>query len=95
MQFIQDYLQDGYNGGGSYYLGTTESFGSDGTRNTTAGGGGATHIGTRNGTLAQYGNTSGLLIAAGGGGGVRWRDGVRRPGGNRWRNIWRYRTISS
>lgn len=30
---------------------------------------GCTHIGTRNGTLAQYGNTSGLYLVAGGGGG--------------------------
>lgn len=44
-----------YNGGGRAY---------------DAPGGGATHIGTRNGTLREYGNTSGLFIVAGGGGGA-------------------------
>lgn len=45
----------GYNGGGASVY--------------HAEGGGATHIGTRNGTLVQYGNTNGLYIVAGGGGG--------------------------
>lgn len=45
---------DAYNGGGA----------------TFSKGGGATHIGTKNGTLAQYGNTNGLFIVAGGGGGA-------------------------
>ena len=53
----------GYNGGGNGRSYQTSP-------NITArGGGGATHIGTRNGTLVQYGNTYGLLIVAGGGGG--------------------------
>ena len=46
----------GYNGGGNGY--------------NTPWGGGATHIGTQNKTLAKYGNTSGLYIVAGGGGGA-------------------------
>ena len=53
----------GYNGGGNGLSYQTSP-------NIMArGGGGATHIGTRNGTLVQYGNTYGLLIVAGGGGG--------------------------
>ena len=56
------YANGGYNGGGG-------AIGSGGYN--AASGGGATHIGTRNGTLAQYGNTTGLYIVAGGGGGAR------------------------
>ncbi len=44
-------------------------------------GGGATHIGTRNGTLVEYGNTNGLFIAAGGGGGAGWGDRTHEPNG--------------
>lgn len=47
--------QYAYNGGG---------------RSLNSPGGGATHIGTRNGTLMDYGNTNGLFIVAGGGGGA-------------------------
>ena len=54
-------VNGGYNGGGyimcDYYNGNAGS------------GGGATHIGTFNSTLAAHGNTSGLYIVAGGGGG--------------------------
>ena len=56
----------GYNGGG---------------RSNRCTGGGATHIGTRNGTLASYGNTSGLFIVAGGGGAAGWGDDSHDPGG--------------
>jgi hypothetical protein len=63
---ISGWSSGGYNGGGNGYA---TAPGSAGQVRISAGGGGATHIGTRNGTLAQYGNTSGLLIAAGGGGG--------------------------
>lgn len=51
----------GFNGGGNGW-----NEGDEGG----SGGGGATHIATRSGTLAQLGNTSGLLIVAGGGGGA-------------------------
>ncbi len=51
--------QYAYNGGG---------------RSTNSPGGGATHIGTRNAILMNYGNTSGLFIVAGGGGGAGWGD---------------------
>ena len=44
-------------------------------------GGGATHIGTRNGTLAEYGSTNGLFIVAGGGGGAGWGDRTHEPNG--------------
>ena len=54
---IYDRPIGGYNGGGK------------GHRDGGRGGGGATHIGTRNATLVQYGNTEGLFIVAGGGGG--------------------------
>lgn len=52
----------GYNGGGKGGYGA--AYGDPG------GGGGATHIATRTGTLQQLGSTSGLLIVAGGGGGA-------------------------
>ena len=58
--------QHAYNGGGLSY---------------NAPGGGATHIGTRNGTLAQYGNTNGLFIVAGGGGGSGHGDRTHSPDG--------------
>ena len=50
----------GYNGGGAGY--------STGSNYPRSGGGGATHIGLRNSTLREYGNTDGLYIVAGGGG---------------------------
>ena len=51
----------GYNGGGKAM--TSGDY-------TTGSGGGATHIGTFNSTLASHGSTSGLYIVAGGGGGA-------------------------
>ena len=65
-----------YNGGGggmSKYFDFTPSY-----KPTTTGGsgGGATHIATRSGTLAELGNTSGLLIVAGGGGGAAGGNGL-------------------
>ena len=62
----------GYNGGGA----SKHSYASGGS------GGGATHIGTRYGTLAQYGNTSGLYIVAGGGGGGSEYGSVANNGGS-------------
>ena len=56
----------GYNGGGA---GISEVSIGDMRYYCNAPGGGATHIGTRNGTLAQYGSAAGLYLAAGGGGG--------------------------
>lgn len=58
-----------YNGGGggaARYFDFTPSY-----KPTAVGssGGGATHIATRSGTLAQLGSVSGLLLVAGGGGG--------------------------
>lgn len=52
--------------------------------------GGATHIGTRNLTLPQYGNASGLFIVAGGGGGnSTWKGGGHGGGTSRRRSrIW-------
>ena len=46
------------------YLGTTSD--------------GVTHVGTRNGTLADYGNTIGLFIVAGGGSDGSMQNGVRQ-----------------
>ena len=65
-----------YNGGGggmSKYFDFTPHY-----KPTTTGGsgGGATHIATRSGTLAELGNTSGLLIVAGGGGGAAGGNGL-------------------
>ena len=65
-----------YNGGGggmSKYFDFTPYY-----KPTTSGGsgGGATHIATRSGTLAELGNTSGLLIVAGGGGGAAGGGGL-------------------
>ena len=55
----------GYNGGASGFVIKNESS----QIHTGASGGGATHIGTLNKILSGYGNTSGLYIVAGGGGG--------------------------
>lgn len=65
-----------YNGGGggmSKYFDFTPNY-----KPTTTGGsgGGATHIATRSGTLAELGSTSGLLIVAGGGGGAAGGNGL-------------------
>lgn len=67
----------GYNGGGDGM--STQLQGVYG-----GSGGGATHIGSKNATLAAYGNTTGLFIVAGGGGRI-WR---RTPNCSRW--IWRW-----
>lgn len=64
----------GYNGGGA-------GFGIDGNKCGGTGGGGATHIGTFNNTLASHGSTSGLYIVAGGGGGVGVYNGNIAGGG--------------
>ena len=65
----------GYNGGGPGHC-----YGDEGDGGS--GGGGATHIGTFNSTLAEHGNTTGLYIVAGGGGGfARWSNGQISNGG--------------
>ncbi|MBE6149184.1 MAG: prepilin-type N-terminal cleavage/methylation domain-containing protein [Firmicutes bacterium] len=65
----------GYNGGGtSQSRKITSSYGFYG-----GSGGGATHIGTFNKTLAAHGSTSGLYIVAGGGGGAGGRYGWMPP----------------
>jgi len=66
-------------GNGGYGSSTMHSGGFNGGGQGLAAGGGATHIGTRNGTIAQYGNTTGLLIVAGGAAG--WGDNSHNPGG--------------
>ena len=69
-----------YNGGGggkSQYFNLTDHY--KPTR-TGSSGGGATHIATRSGTLAEMGNTGGLLIVAGGGGGAADGDGLTSGG---------------
>ena len=53
-------IPGGYNGGGNGFGNTDKFVGS---------GGGATHIGFFNETLASHGNNDGLIIVAGGGGG--------------------------
>jgi len=58
----------GYNGGGTGKGKVEELFGTM-RYNIGGSGGGATHIGTFNSTLAEHGNTNGLYIVAGGGGG--------------------------
>ena len=68
-------------GNGGYGSSTMHSGGFNGGGQGLAAGGGATHIGTRNGTIAQYGNTTGLLIVAGGGGAAGWGDNSHNPGG--------------
>ena len=55
----------GYNGGGSSYKAKESSYTSN-----PGSGGGATHIGTFNSTLANHGSADGLYIVAGGGGGA-------------------------
>lgn len=67
-------------GNGGYGSSTMHSGGFNGGGQGLAAGGGATHIGTRNGTIAQYGNTTGLLIVAGGGA-AGWGDNSHNPGG--------------
>lgn len=57
----------GYNGGGGV-IGAQNRY-------SRSSGGGATHIGTFSGTLAKHGNTDGLYIVAGGGGGASGMDG--------------------
>lgn len=58
-----NWLAGGYNGGG---VSTRADY-------VGGGGGGATHMGTKNATLPNYGGTSGLYIVAGGGGGAGCR----------------------
>lgn len=55
-------VNGGYNGGGGV-IGAA-------SRYSKSSGGGATHIGTFNSTLAEHGNVDGLYIVAGGGGGA-------------------------
>lgn len=59
-------MMGGWNGGGQ----CINDYGHLQSGNNAGGGGGATHIATRDGTLEQLGNASGLLIVAGGGGGA-------------------------
>lgn len=60
-------VNGGYNGGGGA-IGV-------GGRYVKSTGGGATHIGTFNSTLAAHGNTTGLYVVAGGGGAACGRNG--------------------
>lgn len=73
-------VNGGYNGGGGV-IGAA-------SRYSKSSGGGATHIGTFNSTLAAHGNTDGLFVVAGGGGGACGRNSdnpngyAKGPGGS-------------
>src|SRR5574344_1704714 len=68
----------GFNGGGNGMVSVKST---TGTNLDATSGGGATHIGTRYGTLQQYGSLAGLYIVAGAGGGGNGSSGTNTSGG--------------